>query len=330
MKIPPAKASQLRLTGNTAFTERIFSFLLGRDRLNRKDALWGYIMSAPWLIGFLLLTIGPFVVAAVMSFYRWPGYGPFKAVGIHNYQWIFTKDLLFRQSLSVTLYFVFTAVPTKIIVAFIVASLLAKKIFGVTVIRSMYYLPSVVTGVAVAFMWLYILEPQNGPVNILLQDVFGVKQPIGWLASPRWIMPSFIIMETWTLGAGMIIILAGLKGIDQTLYESAYIDGAKAHHRLWHITLPMVSPSLFYVFVMGFIAAFQKLTMPLVIFGSSDIDVGGPMNAGLFYSLYLYNRAFQEGRMGYACALAWVLFGIIVVITAINFSALGRKVYYEG
>ncbi len=329
VKIPPARTSQLRLTGNTEFTEKLYAFFLGRDRLNRSDALWGYIMSAPWLIGFLLLTIGPFVVSAVMSFYRWPGYGPARPVGTHNYTWIVTKDLLFRQSLSVTFHFVFTAVPTRIIVAFIVASLLSRKLFGVTVIRSMYYLPSVVTGVAVAFMWMYILEPQNGPLNIMLQEVFGLKRPIGWLASPRWIMPSFIIMETWTLGAGMIILLAGLKGVDRTLYESAYIDGAKARHRLWHITLPMISPSLFYVFVIGFIGAFQKLTMPLVIFGSSYIDVGGPMNAGLFYSLYLYNRAFQEGRMGYACALAWILFGIVVAITAINFSVLGRKVYYE-
>lgn len=128
----------------------------------------------------------------------------------------------------------------------------------------------------------------------------------------------------------MIIILAGLKGVPTSLYESAIIDGAKPRQRLVSITIPMVSPSLFYVFVIGFIGSFQVLTAPLVIFGSGYIDVGGPMNSGLFYSLYLYNRAFQQARMGYACALAWVLFLIIMIVTLVNFQVIGRKVYYEG
>ena len=326
---PEQERARLSLTGRTAGTEKLFRFFLGVDRLNRKDALWGYIFSAPWLIGFLLLTIGPFIVSAFMSFYKWPGYGPIRWVGLHNYSWILTKDLLFRQSLNVTFTYVFSAVPIRIAMAFLVASLLARSLAGVTVLRSMYYLPSVVTGVAVAFMWMYILEPQNGPVNVFLQAVTGMEKPIGWLASPRWVMPSFIIMSTWTLGGAMIIILAGLKGVDRSLYEAAIIDGARARHRLWRITLPMVSPSLFYVFVMGFIGSFQVLTMPLVIFGSNYVDVGGPMNSGLFYSLYLYNRAFQQGRMGYACALAWILFVIILAVTALNFLVLGRRVYYE-
>ena len=327
--IKTADVSRLALTGKTVLSEKILKFFLGSDRLNRKDALWGYIFSAPWLVGFLFLTIGPFVVSAVMSFYKWPGYGPARAVGLHNYSWIFSKDLLFRQSLKVTFSYVLSAVPVKIAVSLLVASLLAKKLFGVTVIRSMYYLPSVVTGVAVAFMWMYILEPRNGPLNVFLEAVLGLEEPIGWLASPKWVMPSFVIMSTWTLGGGMIIILAGIKGVDRSLYESAIIDGARAGRRMWSITLPMISPSLFYVFVMGFIGSFQVLTMPLVIFGSNYTDVGGPMNSGLFYSLYLYNRAFQQGRMGYACALAWILFAIILAITAVNFFVLGRRVYYE-
>lgn len=318
------------LTGRTRGGEAVLSFFLGRDRLNRRDAAWGYVFSAPWVVGFLLLFIGPFVVSAVMSFYRWPGFGPAKAVGIHNYRWIFTKDLLFRQSLKVTFSYVLTAVPVRVLFAFFIASLLARKLFGVTVIRSMYYLPSVVTGVAVAFMWMYILEPQHGPLNMFLQSVFGLDKPIGWLASPKWVLPSFVLMSTWTIGSSMIIILAGLKGVPSSLYESAIIDGAKAWQRLFAITIPMVSPSLFYVFIMGVIGSFQVLTAPLVIFGSGYIDVGGPMNSGLFYSLYLYNRAFQEGRMGYANALAWILFVIIFLVTAVNFYVLGRRVYYEG
>ncbi len=308
--------------------EKLSSFFLGKDKLNRKDALWGYIFSLPWLIGFLLLTIGPIVVSSIMSFHEWHGFGAARFVGTYNYRWIAQHDLLFRKALQVTSSFVVMAVPFKTIAAFIVALLLAKKIFGVTVFRSIYYLPSVVTGVAVAFMWMYILDPK-GPLNLALQTLFKTSAPIGWLSDPDYIIPSFVIMYTWQLGAPMIILLAGLKGIPVSLYESALIDGANSWQRLWKITIPMLSPSLFYVFVIGIIGAFQILTAPIVIFGTDSGDLGGPMGAGLFYTFYLYRKAFVEGRMGYACALGWILFVIIASLTLFNFFVLGKRVYYE-
>ncbi len=324
------KRKLLTLTGRTVFGESVLAFVLGKNRLNRKDALWAYVFTTPWLIGFLLLTIGPIIISSVMSFYNWHGFGVPRFVGLHNYRWIFTHDDLFRKSLSVTFTFVGTAIPLKIIVSFAVALMLSKKLFGVTVLRSMYYLPSVVTGVAVAFMWLYIFDPVNGPVNLFLQSVLKLKKPIAWLAAPEWVLPSFIVMNIWTLGSTMVILLAGIKGIPRSLYESALIDGANAWRRTWAITIPMVSPSLFYVLVIGTISAFQVLTAPLVIFGSyTPEEIGGPMYSGLFYSLYLYKKAFVEGRMGYACTLAWILFVIILSLTAINFFVLGRRVYYE-
>ena len=317
-----------RVANREGLFEPVVSFFLGKDRLNRKDAMWGYIFSLPWLIGFLLLTIGPIVVSSIMSFHEWHGFGAARFVGSYNYRWIVQHDRLFKKSLQVTSTFVGLSVPLKTIAAFVVALLLAKRIFGVTVFRSMYYLPSVVTGVAMAFMWMYILDPK-GPLNMLLQSIFHMKQPIGWLADPDFVVPSFVIMNVWQLGAPMIILLAGIKGIPASLYESALIDGASSWQRMWKITLPMLSPSLFYVFVIGIIGAFQILTAPIVIFGTDSGDSGGPLGSGLFYTFYLYRKAFVEGRMGYACALAWILFVIIAFLTLFNFFVLGKRVYYE-
>lgn len=310
-------------------TEAVLSRVLGRSRLGRKEAAWAYLFTLPWLIGFLLLRVTPFIVSAVMSFYQWRGYGTPRNVGLSNYEWILTKDALFRKALQVTGSYALLAVPLGIILAFVIAWLLNQRLAGVVVMRSMYYVPSVVTGVAVAFMWMYILDPLNGPLNIFLQSVFGLKEPIPWLASPRWILPSFALMSLWGIGTSMIILLAGLKGIPTTLYEAAIIDGANGWQRLWKITIPLLSPSLFYVLVILTIRAFQVITVPLVIFEPQTGRAQGPMNSGLFYTLYLYRKAFVDARMGYACALGWILFVIIMVLTIVNFVVVGRKVYYE-
>lgn len=314
-------------TSATTLGERIASTFLGRDRLNRRDAVWGYVFALPWLVGFLLLTVGPFVVSFAMSFFEWRGFGPARFRGLYNYRWIFGNDRLFYKSLEVTFTFALMSVPLTIVVSFVIASLLAKEYKGVTAYRAIFYLPSVVTGVAVSFMWIYIFDPLRGPLNLLLQPLLGLSEPIPWLSSPDWVLPSFTVMRVWASGTSMIILLAGLKGIPRSLYEIATIDGASRLQKLRYVTLPMVSPSLFYVFVIGTIQAFQVLTAPLVIFSSSA--QGGPLNAGLFYSVYLYVRAFAEGRMGYASALAWILFLIILVLTLTNFLVFGRRVYYE-
>jgi len=307
--------------------ERGLRLFLGADRLNRSDALWGYAFCLPWLVGFLFLTVGPFLVSAVMSFFEWRGFGVPEFAGFYNYRWIFQRDRLFRKALSVTFSFAALSVPITTVVAFVVAWLLSRDIKGVTVYRAMFYVPSVVTGVAVAFMWIYILDPQRGPLNLALQSIFGLQEPIPWLSSPEWVVPSFVMMRVWGMGTAMVILLAGLKSIPKTMYEIAVLEGARGWQKIWHVTIPLVSPSLFYVFLIGLIQSFQVLTTPLVIFSSAS--PGGPLNAGLFYSVYLYSKAFTEGRMGYASALAWVLFVIVMALTAVNFVALGKRVHYE-
>jgi multiple sugar transport system permease protein len=264
-----------------------------------------------------------------MSFHNWKGFGEARFVGIHNFEWMLTKDRLFRQALLVTSRYAVTSVPLGIALAFAIASILNQNLFGVEVLRSMFYLPSVITGVAVAFMWMYVLDPQNGPLNILLQSVFGLKQPIPWLSSPRWTLPSFVLMSMWAIGGSMIIMLAGLKGIPVSLYEAAIIDGANSWQRLWRITIPLVSPSLFYVLVMLTINSFQIITAPLTIFTGKTGTAVGPMNSALFYIVYLYGMAFFQFRMGYASALAWVLFVIVMCLSLVNYLVVGRRVYYE-
>ncbi len=314
-------------TATAGGNNRFISFFLGRDRLNRVDALWGYIFALPWLVGFLLLTFGPFIVSLVMSFFEWRGFGPARFMGLYNYRWIFGNDRLFYKALEVTFSFALMSVPLTIVVSFLIASLLSKDFPGVTAYRAIFYLPSVVTGVAVSFMWIYIFDPLRGPMNMVLQPLLGLDEPIPWLSSPDWVLPSFTVMRLWASGTSTIILLAGLKSIPRSLYEIATIDGATGLQKLRYVTIPMVSPSLFYVFVIGTIQAFQVLTAPLVIFNSSA--QGGPLNAGLFYSVYLYVRAFAEGRMGYASALAWILFLIVMALTLTNFLVFGRRVYYE-
>lgn len=311
----------------TSFRDRLALSFLGRDKLNRREAVWGYVFCLPWLIGFLLLTVGPFTVSAVMSFFEWRGFGPATFRGFYNYNWIFANDRLFYQALEVTFTFALMSVPLTIVVSFLVATLLAKDYKGVTAFRAIFYLPSVVTGVAVSFMWIYIFDPLRGPLNMLLQPLLGLEEPIPWLSSPDWVLPSFTVMRVWSFGTAMIILLAGLKSIPRSMYEIATIDGASRFQKLRYVTIPMVSPSLFYVFVIGTIQAFQVLTAPLVMFSSSA--QGGPLNAGLFYSVYLYVKAFNEGRMGYASALAWILFVIVLILTITNFLVFGRRVYYE-
>jgi multiple sugar transport system permease protein len=307
--------------------EAVYRFFLGRDRLNRADAVWGYLLSLPWLFGIILLVAGPFIVSLVMSLFEWRGFGPAEFVGLYNFEYIVTRDRLFRRALEVTFSFVLMSVPLNMVVAFSLALLLTRPHRGVTVYRAIFYLPSVVTGVAAAFVWLYVFDPQRGPLNLLLQGVFGLAEPLPWLASPRMVLPSFAIMRVWEIGTAMIILLAGLKGIPRQMYEIARIEGARPLQRLWHVTIPLVSPSLFYVFIIETIRVFQVLTAPIVIFESSA--PGGPLNSGLFYTVYLYIRAFSESRMGLASALAWILFLIVMSITLVNFLVFGRRVYYE-
>ncbi len=240
--------------------------------------------------------------------------------------WLTTNNLvtdpLILQSLKVTGIWVFGGLPLRLLVAFFFAMLLNQHLPGSGIFRTIYYLPSVVSGVAVALVWMWLLQPQFGILNYFLH-LIGLPGP-RWLASPTWALPGFIVMSLWSTGATMVIFLAGLQGIPLELYEAAEIDGAGRLRQFLSVTVPLMTPVILFNLVIGIINSFQVFTQAFVMTN------GGPANATLFYMLYLYRVAFQYSQMGYASAMAWVLFLIILALTLLVFRSSGRWVYYEG
>lgn len=292
-----------------------------KSRLLRREAMEGYLYIAPWLIGFLFLTLGPVVFSFIMSFSQWDMISSPKMVGFSNYVTIATDDFRFRQSLKVTVLYAAFSVPLGVACSLALAMLLNLSVRGMRVFRSIFYVPAILPGVAVAMVWLAVFRPQGGIFNSIL-GWFGLG-PLPWLTSPDWALPSFIIMSLWGIGGGMIIYLAGLQSVPTQLYEAAEIDGAGRWARFRNVTLPMISPTIFFNLVMGIIGSFQVFTSSFVMTG------GGPAYSTLFYVLYLYQKAFNYLQMGYACALAWILFVIILTLTLIVFKTSARWVYYE-
>jgi multiple sugar transport system permease protein len=286
-----------------------------------KQTLEGYLFISPWLVGLLLFTVGPVVASFVLSFYKWSLIRPPQFVGLDNYITMFTEDAFFWQSLSVTLIYVVVAVPLQIGFALFLAILLNQKVRLIPLFRTIFYLPSVISGVAVAVLWLWLYQPQFGLINNFLRQL-GIEGPL-WLVSQRWAQPAIIGASLWTVGGTMIIFLAGLKDIPQHLYEAAELDGAGEMAQFRHVTLPMLSPVIFFNLVLGMIVAFRQFELPLVM------TEGGPVNATMFYALYLYLSAFKFLKMGYASALGWVLLLIIMAFTAVQLRLARRWVYYE-
>jgi ABC-type sugar transport system permease subunit len=298
--------------------------------IDRAQARAGYLFISPWLIGFLALTVGPMIASLLLSFTQWSAMSPISnadAVGTANYRHLFLADETFLQSLKVTLYYVLLAVPIGQVAALAVALLMNVRVRGITVFRTIYFVPTVVSGVALAVLWLQIFNNDYGILNESLRPVLGAVglRPPDWFGidAHTWAIPAFVIMSLWTVGGGMIIYLAGLKGIPQHLYEAATIDGAGAFRKLLNVTLPMLSPLIFFNVVMAIIGSFQVFTQAYVMTG------GGPNNATLFYVLNLYRQAFEFHNMGYASAMAWILFLIVLALTILVFRASRRLVYYE-
>ncbi|MGA9350115.1 MAG: sugar ABC transporter permease [Anaerolineae bacterium] len=290
--------------------------------LARHETIAFYLCISPWLLGFLLFVLGPMVASLFISFAHWDLLSPAKFVGLQNYQKMFSRDPLFWQSLKVTAIYTSAYVPIELIGGLVLALIMSQKLRFVGVFRTIYYLPSVLPGVAFVVLWMWILHPDVGLVNTLLSYV-GIEGP-RWLADPDWALPALLMMSLWGLGRSMVIYLASLKGIPQHLYEAAAIDGAGAWQAFWKITLPMLTPTIFFNLVLSVISTFQTFTSAFV---ATD---GGPLDATLFYVLYLFRQAFQYFNMGYASALAWVLFVIIFVFTLLIVRSSGRWVYYEG
>ncbi|HEY3078701.1 MAG TPA: sugar ABC transporter permease [Chloroflexota bacterium] len=282
----------------------------------------GFLFISPWLARFFLYEAGPVLAAMYLSLTNYDLLTGADFTGLRNYQLMFGRDPLFWHTLRITAIYSVVGVLLQTLLGIALALLLNARIRGITVYRTIFYLPSVVSGVAVSYMWLWVLNPEGGILNTLLSYV-GIVGP-NWLFSLEWALPTFILMSLWGLGGGMILYLAGLQGVSTELYEAAALDGAGSWSKFWHITVPMISPVIFFNVVIGMINSFQVFT------GSYIMTRGGPANATLFYVLYLYRHAFENFRMGYASALAMVLFMIILSLTILSFRLSSRLVYYEG
>jgi multiple sugar transport system permease protein len=296
--------------------------------LQKKEAVSSYVFISPWLIGFVFLTLGPMIASFYFSFSDYNIISSPKWVGFQNYIDLF-QDELFWQSVKVTLYFALLALPSGLIFGFVLAVLLNQDIPFVKIWRTIYFLPSVIAGVSVTVLWLMVFNPHSGILNNIL-EAFGINNPPGWLWDPDWAIPSLVIMGLWGVGHTMIIYLAGLQGVPTDLYDAAKVDGATALRRFWHVTIPMMSPVIFYNLVLGLIGTFSYFTQAYVASTSTGGAIGDPLRSTLFYNLYLYQNAFSYFEMGYASAMAWILFLIILGLTLMIFKSSSLWVYYEG
>ncbi|MBT9147473.1 MAG: Lactose transport system permease protein LacF [Syntrophomonadaceae bacterium] len=291
-------------------------------KLERRDFRNGLIFVSPWLVGFLIFILYPIISSFYYSLTDYNILQPPVWVGLANYERLLFEDPLFWKSLENTLFMVLFGLPLMIIGSLGIALLLNAKVKAMSIHRTIFYLPSVIPDVAGAILWLWILNPMYGPITTMLQTL-GISSP-GWLTDPEWSKPSLLFMGLWGLGAGMIMYLASLQDVPEQLYESAKLDGARTWHRFWYITLPMISPVIFFSLVMGLIGWFGYFTAVFIMTG------GGPAFSTLTYALYLYQNAFVFWRMGYASAQAWILFGIVLVATIAVFKTSTRWVYYAG
>ncbi|WP_414850778.1 carbohydrate ABC transporter permease [Brevibacillus sp. IT-7CA2] len=291
-------------------------------KLKGRAFLTPYLFILPWILGFLAFTLGPMLFSLVMSFFDWPVVGEVTFVGLDNYVNMFTDDPLFWQSLWVTIKFALLFVPLNLFIALFLAMMLNQKVKGSGFFRTVFYLPSVISGVALAMIWAWVYDGEYGIFNYLLSLV-GITGP-DWLNDTSWALVAMVIASLWGQGSMVLIFLAGLKSIPESLYEAASIDGAGAVQKFFRITLPMVSPTILFNLIMTIISAFQQLSLALLLTG------GGPLQSTYFYAMYAYDNAFKYFKMGYASANSWFMFAIILVLTFLVFKTSGKWVYYEG
>lgn len=283
----------------------------------------GYLFLLPWFIGFFGLTLGPIITSLYLSFTDFDLLTAADWVGTANYERMFTNDRSFAASMRVTLFFVIFSVPLKLAFALLVALLLNRGMRGLPLYRAMFYLPSLLgASVAIAILWRTIFAG-DGLVNDFLAN-FGIQGP-SWISNPRYSLWTLVILSVWQFGSPMIIFLAGLRQIPQDMYEAASLDGAGKWRQFWKITLPLLTPVVFFNAIIQTIEAFKSFTPAFIISGGN----GGPVNSTLFYTLYLYNEAFSFFRMGYASALAWFLLLIIAGFTAFSFLTSKYWVHYD-
>ncbi len=292
--------------------------------LERREERIAYLFLLPWLIGLVVFVIGPIIASLFISLTDWNLLSPPQWAGLSNYQKMFS-DRDFYNSLGVTLKYVALAVPIYMAAGLGMALLLNQKLRGMFVFRTILFVPSVIAGTAVAVLWSILLNPDVGAVNQLLRAI-GIASPPHWLASRDWAVPAVVLMGLWGIGGGVIIYLAGLQNIPPHLYEAAAIDGANSFQKFRNITLPMLTPTLFFQLITGLVGGFQVFDVAYVLTGQN----GARPSALLFYLLNVYQEGFQSGRFGYASALAWVLVIVAAASILILFRTSERWVYYEG
>ena len=293
-----------------------------RLTLAQRRTIIGYIFISPFILGFILWFLIPALASVYLTFHKWNLISPPQYVGLANLEQLL-KDPLLPKSLKATFLYAFLSVPLSLAMSFLLAALINRQFKGIAIIRTIYYLPSIVPAIATALVWAWMFNTEFGLVNVIIRAFGGAKIP--WLQSTTWAIPAFIILSLWAAGGPMIIFLAGLQGIPDIYYEAADIDGAGRWAKLRNITLPMMSPIIFFNLVLGFINAFQAFTIVYLITSGT----GGPENSTLFLVLYIYRTGFRNQNMGYASALSWVLFVILAVLSFIIFKYLGSRVYYE-
>lgn len=286
----------------------------------KREAKWFYIFISPWIIGFLIFTFYPMAASLFYSLHKY-NIVDIQYIGLGNYRELF-QDQVFLKSLIVTGTYVCVSVPLSITAALAVAVLLNQKIPFVSFWRTLYYLPSIISGVASALLWRWIFNGKFGILNNILA-LAGIVGP-DWFNSEKWAMPAYWIISLWGIGGSMVIYLAALQGVPTALYEAAEMDGANSIRKFFSITIPMISPVLLYTLITNMISSFQVFTMIYVISGG----LGGPNYSTMVYVLYLFKNAFQWTRFGYASAIAWILFIIIAVLTVLMIRVMGKRVHY--
>lgn len=294
-----------------------------RDRKRAaRETRTGLLFAAPWLIGFAVFFAYPVLASFYYSLCSYDAIRPPHFIGLENYRKLFFEDDLFWKSLGNTLFMIVFGLPLGLAASLIIAVLLNQKLKGIAFYRTLFYLPSITPVVATSILWLWLLNPEMGLINLGLAKI-GIVGP-SWLTDPAWSKPALILMGLWGAGGGMVIYLAALQDIPEALYEAAALDGAKSLTRFFRITLPMLTPVILFNLIMGLIGTFQYFTQAYVM------TSGGPQDSTTFYALLLFNKAFQDFKMGYASAMAWVLFVITLGAALLVFRTSARWVYYSG
>ena len=298
-------------------------------RLKRQEALAGYLFASPWIFGFIVFTLGPVICSLIYSLCNYDVLHPARYLALQNYRDLLFHEPLLGKSLFNAIWLAAVSLPLGIVLGLGIALLLNTQVRGMSAYRTAYYLPSIMPIVAASLLWPWILDPTMGPLNVAWNATIGAwfhLQSPGWLSDPAWTKPSYVLLSLWSVGGGMILWLAGLMGVPRSLYDAAEIDGAGTLQQFRHVTLPHLTPYIFFNLIIGTIGSLQRFTDVYIMSSTT----GGPVNSAMLPVLLLFNNAFQYFKMGYASALAWIIFILVLIPSVLQIVLSRRWVYYEG